>query len=135
MAIERGDDDAALAYARSALCVAARAAGIIALETPYFAFRDLAGLAAGCRAARRLGFKGRFAIHPGQIETIESSFAPSTAEIEQARRIVAAFEEAEARGRASTSLDGRVVDVPVVKRARALLAEAGADAARSSAAS
>ena len=120
--IERSDDETQLLYARSALCVAARAAGIPALETPHFKLRDPEGLRASSLAAKRLGFKGRFAIHPEQIETINACFAPSSAEIEHARRVVAAYEEAEKQGRASTSLDGRVIDVPVVKRARALLA-------------
>ena len=62
-----------------------------------------------------------------QIESINRTFAPSEHEIEQARRIVAAFEEAERRGRGSTSLDGLVIDVPVVKRARALLAAAAVE--------
>lgn len=124
MSIERLDDESNLVYARSTICNAARAAGIVALDTPYFQFRDNDGLAASCLAAKRLGFKGRFAIHPAQIETINSCFSPTAAEIEHARHIVAAFEEAERRGRGSTSLDGRVIDVPVVKRARALLAQA-----------
>jgi citrate lyase subunit beta/citryl-CoA lyase len=123
LGVARSDDDAELLYARSALCVAARAAGIVALETPHFKLRDLDGLRASSLAAKRAGFKGRFAIHPEQIATINECFAPSAAEIEHARRVVAAYEEAERRGRASTTLDGRVIDVPVVKRARALLAE------------
>jgi citrate lyase subunit beta/citryl-CoA lyase len=121
LGIERLDDDAQLLYARSALCTAARAAGVAALDTPYFKFRDLDGLRASSIAAKHLGFKGRFAIHPAQIATINECFSPSAAEIERARRVVAAFEAAERQGRASTSLDGRVIDVPVVKRARALL--------------
>jgi len=121
MAIDRLDDESQLIYARSAFCTAARAAGVLALETPWFRFRDTEGLRENSIAAKHLGFKGRFAIHPAQIETINACFAPSEEEIEQARRIVAAYEEAESRGRGSTSLDGRVIDVPVVKRARALL--------------
>lgn len=123
LGIDRLDDESNVAYARSAICNAARAAGVLALDTPYFRFRDDEGLRASCLAARRLGFKGRFAIHPGQIETINACFSPSAEEIEQARRIVAAYEEAERQGRGSTSLDGRVIDVPVVKRARALLGQ------------
>lgn len=125
LGIERRDDEANAIYARSAICNAARAAGVPALDTPYFQFRDDAGLRASSLAAKQLGFKGRFAIHPAQIETINACFSPSAEEIEAARRIVAAFEEAERRGRGSTSLDGRVIDVPVVKRARALLRQAG----------
>jgi citrate lyase subunit beta/citryl-CoA lyase len=122
LGVERSDDQAQLLYARSALCVAARAAGVVALETPHFKLRDPEGLRASSLAARSLGFKGRFAIHPEQIETINECFAPSAAEIEHARRVVVAYEEAERRGRAATTVDGRVIDVPVVKRARALLA-------------
>lgn len=126
MGIERCDDESNVMYARSAICTAARAARVPALDTPYFRFHDVAGLKATSLAARRLGFKGRFAIHPSQIATINECFSPSPEEIAQARRIVAAFAEAERQGRGSTSLDGRVIDVPVFRRARALLAEAEA---------
>jgi citrate lyase subunit beta/citryl-CoA lyase len=125
LGVERLDDESNVVYARSAICNAARAAGVLALDTPYFQFRDDEGLKSSCAASRRLGFKGRFAIHPAQIETINACYSPSAAEIAEARRIVAAFEEAESKGRGSTSLDGRVIDVPVVRRARALLAQAG----------
>jgi len=121
MGIERLDEEAQLAYPRATVCIAARAAGLQALDTPYFKFKDEAGLRANARAARHAGFKGKFAIHPAQIDAINDSFSPSREELEHARRIVAAFEEAERQGRGSTSLEGRVIDVPVVKRARALL--------------
>lgn len=121
MEIERSADPAQLAYARSAFCYASRAAGVLALDTPYFHFADEVGLQQDAIAAKHLGFKGKFAIHPAQIGTINECFAPSAEELEHARRVVAAFEEAERSGRGSTSLDGKVIDVPVVKRARALL--------------
>lgn len=122
LGVERLDDENQLLYARSAFCIAARAANVLAFETPFFKFRDQDALREDSLAAKRLGFKGRFAIHPAQLETIEQCFKPSEAEIEQARRVVAAFEAAEREGRASTSLDGLVIDVPVVKRARGVLA-------------
>ena len=121
MGIERLADDTQLLYARSRLCIAARAARIPALDTPYFKLRDLDGLHAEAGRAKALGFKGKFAIHPEQVTTLNDTFAPSAREVEHARRIVAAFEEAERNGRGSTSLDGWVIDVPVVKRARAVL--------------
>jgi citrate lyase subunit beta/citryl-CoA lyase len=121
MGIERSEDDSEVAYPRSIMCVAARAADVLALDTPFFRFRDPEGLKQNALASRKIGFKGKFAIHPAQIDTINATFSPSPAEIEQARRVVAAFEEAERVGRGSTSLDGKVIDVPVVKRARALL--------------
>lgn len=124
LGIDRLDDESNVIFARSTICNAARAAGVLALDTPYFAFRDAEGLAENCIASKRLGFKGRFAIHPAQIEVINTSYSPSDTDIEEAQRVLAAFEEAERNGRGSTSLDGRVIDVPVVKRARALLASA-----------
>jgi citrate lyase subunit beta / citryl-CoA lyase len=128
MGIERLDDETNVIYARSAICTAARAAGVLALDTPWFRFRDDEGLRASSRRARQLGFKGRFAIHPAQIDAINDCFSPSAAEVAEAERIVNAFAEAEQRGRGSTSLDGRVIDVPVARRARALLAQADRDA-------
>lgn len=121
MEIERRDDDAELAYPRSVIAVAARAAGVLALDTPYFAFRDEDGLRENSAASRGVGFRGRFAIHPAQIDAINEVYSPSAERIERARREIAAFEEAASVGRGSTSLDGKVVDVPVVKRAQALL--------------
>ena len=121
MGIERLEDESEVAVARNLLCIAARAAEIQALDTPYFRFRDEAGLRESCAKAKQFGFKGKFAIHPAQIEAINESFSPSEAEIEYAQRVVAAFEDAERVGRGSTSLEGKVIDVPVVKRARALL--------------
>lgn len=121
MGIERHDDDAEVAVARNIVCLAARAANVLALDTPYFRFRDMEALQHNAMASKKIGFKGKFAIHPAQIDTINAVFSPSAAEIDHARRVVAAFEEAERAGRGSTSLDGKVVDVPVVKRAYALL--------------
>ncbi len=124
MGIERTDSDAEIAYARGAIAVAARAAGILALDTPFFAFRDPDALRENSLASRRIGFRGRFAIHPAQIEILNEVFSPSEEEVNHARRVIEAFEEAAAMGRGSTSLDGKVVDVPVVKRAQALLEQA-----------
>jgi citrate lyase subunit beta / citryl-CoA lyase len=121
MGVERLEDESQIAYARQALCVAARAAHVLALDTPYFKLRDPGGLRDNSLKAKSIGFKGKFAIHPEQIDTLNDCFSPSAQEIAHAERVVAAFEEAERGGRASTSLDGWVIDVPVVKRARALL--------------
>lgn len=125
MGIERTENEDEMTFARSMICTAARAAGVLALDTPYFGFRDDAGLRRNALRGKALGFKGKFAIHPAQIETIAEVFAPSEADIGHARRVIAAFEEAESMGRGSTSLDGQVIDVPVVKRARAILAQSG----------
>jgi len=121
MDIERSADDSEVAVPRSLVCIAARAAHVLALDTPYFLFRDPEGLHQNALASKKIGFKGKFAIHPSQVDIINATFSPSPAEIDYARRVVAAFEAAERTGRGATSLDGKVVDVPVVKRARALL--------------
>ena len=121
MGIERLADESQVAYARQMLTVTARAAHVLALDTPYFKLRDADGLRLNAMHAKSIGFKGKFAIHPEQLDTLNECFSPSAAEIAHAERVVAAFDEAEQRGRASTSLDGWVIDVPVVKRARALL--------------
>ena len=121
MGVERLEDEAQIAYARQSLCVAARAAHVLALDTPYFKLRNPDGLRDNSLRAKSIGFKGKFAIHPEQIDTLNECFSPSAQEVAHAERVVAAYEEAERRGRASTSLDGWVIDVPVVKRARALL--------------
>jgi citrate lyase subunit beta/citryl-CoA lyase len=121
LGVERLEDESQIGYARQSLCIAARAANVLALDTPYFTLKDASGLAANALAAKRIGFKGKFAIHPEQVAPLNECFSPSAAEVAHAERIVAAFDEAERRGRGSTSLDGRVIDVPVVKRARAVL--------------
>ena len=125
MGIERSDDELQTTYAKSAVCIAARAANVPALDTPYFSFRDPEGLRKDVVIARLYGFRGKFAIHPAQIDIINEVFSPSSEEIEHARRVVAASDKAEREGRGSTSLDGKVIDVPVVKRARNLLDIAG----------
>lgn len=121
MGVERLEDESQIVYARQALCVAARAANVLALDTPYFKLRNPDGLRDNALKAKSIGFKGKFAIHPEQIDALNECFSPSAQEVAHAERVVAAYEEAERRGRASTSLDGWVIDVPVVKRARALL--------------
>ena len=73
-----------------------------------------------------MGFTGKFAIHPAQLDIINETFSPSPNEIAYARQIVEAWELAEAEGRGSLAMDGRMVDVPVVKRAVNLLAFADA---------
>ena len=122
MGIRRSSDDSEVSVARSLTCLAAAAAEVAALDTPFFAFRDLAALERNSEESRRIGFRGKFAIHPGQLATIQRIFSPSPEELEEARRVIAAFEEAAKGGRGATSLDGRVVDIPVVARARAVLA-------------
>ena len=117
--------ESSLLYARSAVAVAARAAGVEALDTPYVKFRDSDGLMAEAGLARRLGYTGKFAIHPAQIGTIRSVWMPSDAEIARAQHVIDAASSASAEGRGAISLDGEMIDAPVVARARNILADAG----------
>ncbi len=119
--------EASLLYVRSAVAVAARAAGVEALDTPYVKFRDEEGLRREAGLARRLGYRGKFAIHPAQIGVIDSVFSPTEQEIQRARRVLDAARAAEIEGRGSLSLDGEMVDAPVVARAKNVLARAGID--------
>ena len=111
-----------MAYARSALVVAAASAGLEAVDKVYVDFRDPDGLARETQAARELGFSGKTLIHPAQIETVHRVFRPTDDEVESARRVVEAFEAAPGEG--TMAVDGQMVDLPVVKRARWILRSA-----------
>jgi citrate lyase subunit beta/citryl-CoA lyase len=121
-------------YARSHLVVASRAAGIDApVDTVYPDFRDTEGLVAEALRARALGFQGKIVIHPVQVEPVNRVFTPTPEEVAQARRIVAAFEAAEAAGVAVIQVDGRMIEYPIAQRARrtvALAAALGLDSAK-----
>ena len=122
MGIRRTDDGEEVYHPRSAVAIAARAAGIASLDSPYVAFRNPEGLRKDAGVARQMGYTGKFAIHPAQIETINEMFSPNPDDVAYARRVMEAWREAEANGRGSLSLDDKMVDVPVVKRAQNLLA-------------
>ncbi len=122
MGVQRTDDGEEVYVPRSMTAIAARAAGVASLDSPYVAFRNPEGLEQDAAVARRLGYTGKFAIHPSQIDAINQTFSPHPDDVEYARQVVAAWEEAEAAGRGSLALDGKMVDVPVVKRAQNLLA-------------
>lgn len=106
--------------ARSLCLFGAGAAAVPAIDTIYPDFRDLGGLAAYAARARRDGFAGMLAIHPDQVPVIHDAFAPTEAEIDHARAVVAAFEEDPDAG--VLSLDGRMIDRPHLVQAQRLLA-------------
>lgn len=126
MGVQRTDSGEEVYVPRSMVATAARAAGVAPLDTPFIQFRDEEGLRRDARVARQLGYTGKFAIHPSQIDTINQIFGPSPEDVAYARQVVDAWDRAEAAGRGSVDLDGRMIDVPVVKRARNLLALAEA---------
>ena len=103
---------------RSLCLIAAKAAGVDAIETLHADFRDRAGLERVARAAQREGFSGMLAIHPDQVETINAAFTPSSADVEHAKKVVAAF----ASGAGVAALDGKMLDQPHLKQARHVLA-------------
>jgi citrate lyase subunit beta/citryl-CoA lyase len=103
---------------RTLCLMAAKAAGVEAIETLHANFRDTAGLERAARAAQREGFTGMLAIHPDQVETINAAFTPSQVDVEHARKVVAAFQS----GAGVVSLDGRMLDQPHLKQAQHILA-------------
>jgi citrate lyase subunit beta/citryl-CoA lyase len=92
-------------------------------------YRNLEGLRRECEIARTLGYVGKVAIHPAQVPVINDVFTPSPEVVESHRRVLEAFEEAEAEGKASIGVDGRMVDYAVARVARAVIARAEAAAA------
>jgi citrate lyase subunit beta / citryl-CoA lyase len=111
-------------YARARLVNAAKAAGLQASDSIFADVADLEGLARWAEQSRALGFEGMGCIHPSQIRVVHQAFQPSPAEIEKALKIVAAFEDAERRGLGVVSLGAKMIDPPVVERARQLVARA-----------
>lgn len=109
------------------LCVlAAKAEGIVIVDGVYNAFKDEDGLRAECEQGRDLGMDGKTLIHPAQVAIANTVFAPSEAEIDLARRQIAAFEAAEAAGQGVAVVDGRIVENLHVVTARQTLAKAEA---------
>jgi citrate lyase subunit beta/citryl-CoA lyase len=122
-----------LLYARSRVVVAARAAGMPApIDGPYLDIHDLEGLVENSLLSRRLGYQGRVVVYPAQVDPAQRAYSELSAEeVERARRVVEAFEEAEAAGLASIQVDGRFIDYPLYHRARHRLQLHDALAARS----
>jgi citrate lyase subunit beta/citryl-CoA lyase len=118
---EREAEAAELVYARSAVVVAAVAARRQAIDGIWPDVTDEKGLRRDATQARRLGFTGKSLIHPGQIDTINEVFSPSAAEVSYSRRVVEAFDEAQAKGLGAVALDGKLLDHPIVERARRTL--------------
>ncbi len=110
-----------LIYARSALVVAGAAAHVQIVDGVWPDIKDAEGLQRYALQARRLGFTGMSLIHPGQIDVINAVFSPTKEEVDYARQVVQAFEEAQARGDGSIALGGQLVDLPIVDRARRTL--------------
>jgi citrate lyase subunit beta/citryl-CoA lyase len=104
-------------FARSQVVNSAKSAGIQAIDTVFSDVNEEDGLRASVKEAKELGFEGKGCIHPRQIIPIHEEFAPSKSEIERAKKIVIAFDEAEKKGLGVVALGSKMIDPPVVKRA------------------
>jgi citrate lyase subunit beta/citryl-CoA lyase len=107
-----------LIYARSAIVTAAAAAHVQVVDGVWVDLKDPEGLATFARQSRRLGFSGMSLIHPSQIDAVNAAFTPTADEIDYARRVLKAFEDARARGEGAVAFGGQLLDYPIVDRAR-----------------
>jgi citrate lyase beta subunit len=111
-------------YPLQRILVAARAAGVRAIDGPYADFRDQDGFRHSCLTARALGYDGKWCIHPDQVPVANEVFTPNEAELTWAREVMAANDEAEQTGRGSFALNGQMVDAATLRMARATLTRA-----------
>ena len=111
-------------YARSRVAIAARLAGMPVLDQVVTDFGDDEAFRRDCATGRSLGYAGKLCIHPAQVASANAVFSPSTDEVDQARRLLAAYDEALADGRGVIAFEGQMIDEPLARRARAVLAAA-----------
>jgi len=115
-------EETELLYARSQIVNGSRAAGVQAIDTPFFGLlTDRESFTKETTLALQLGFKGKQLIHPTQIEFVNKIFSPSVDEAEYSRRLVEAFEEAQARGLGAISFEGKMIDIMSYKQAKELV--------------
>jgi citrate lyase subunit beta/citryl-CoA lyase len=125
LGVERSRDGIETRYPRAQVALAAHGAGRLAIDTPWTAIDDAEGLVRETAEGRQFGYTAKQAIHPSQIGPIHTAFTPTAAEVAWARRVVAAYDEAIAQGAGAINLDGKLIDVPMVARARRVLERAG----------
>jgi len=119
--VPRTDEGRESFWARCQVINAARAAGVQPIDSVFSDVADMAALRQSVLEAKSLGFDGKGCIHPRQIRVIHEAFAPTPQELEKAQKIVAAFEEAEAKGLGVVSLGSKMIDPPVVRRAQRIV--------------
>ncbi|MGH2557909.1 MAG: HpcH/HpaI aldolase/citrate lyase family protein [Thermomicrobiales bacterium] len=115
-------------YAMSTIVVAARAAGVRAIDGPYADYRDPDGLRSASRKARALGYDGKWCIHPSQVPIVNDVFTPSPSEVAWARTVVSAYEAATRAGQGAVSVEGQMVDAASIRMARRVLDSVGDEA-------
>jgi citrate lyase subunit beta/citryl-CoA lyase len=112
-------------HPRSCIALAARAAGIFAIDAPFFGLViDMDGLIKEVRKVKLMGFTGKLLVHPRHVEAVNQVFSPSKEEIDFAKRVIKAYEEAKAKGLGATSLGGRMIDFGSYRRALNLISVA-----------
>ena len=121
MGMERTREGDEIFYARWRVVAAAAAARVASIDTPYTDMSDEEGLRRDLQVTRRLGFTGRACIHPLQVEIVHEALRPDQAAVEWARRVIRADEDARAKGTGAVTLDGRMIDAPIVARAHHVL--------------
>lgn len=130
MKTERSPDGIELLFARSSILHAARANGLMAFDTVYSDARNEEGFLREASLIKQLGFDGKSLINPNQIVLIHNLFAPTQKEVDHATRVIAAAEEAERNGSGVVSLNGKMVDSPIIERAKLVLQRAAASGIR-----
>jgi citrate lyase beta subunit len=113
-------------YARSAVVTACAANELQAIDMVYIDFRDIEGLRVEAQEGARLGFSGKQIIHPNQVEAVQEAFTPSEEAIEYAQRVVRAFSASQKAGKGAFALDGKMIDMPLLKNAQKVLDRAKA---------
>lgn len=121
LGIPRDRTSTQIESARAKIAVACRAGGVIPIDTPLADYQELDWLAEDSRRSRLLGFEGRFCIHPIQVPIVNDVYRPTASELESARAVVEAYDDALRQGRGAIGLNGTLVDEPIVERARRLL--------------
>ncbi len=110
-------------FARSQTAVAARASGTVAIDPPWAFVQDVEGFVKDCEKGRQMGYEGRMLVHPNQVEPSHKTYAPPADLVELCRRQIEAFEEGMRQGKGSVALDGKMVDFPVYRAARDVMAK------------
>jgi citrate lyase subunit beta / citryl-CoA lyase len=118
------EDGRSLLAATSHIILAARAAGVDAIDTPYMKLDDAEGLARSSRLARELGFDGKSAIHPAQVAALNAAFSPTAEQINWARRVLALAPDGDITRLGAAVLDGQLIEAPHLRRAERILAVA-----------
>jgi len=124
LGVTRTRAGAEILYVRNRLAMAARAANIDAVDTPFADYKDEEGLLADIAYCKSIGMTAKAAIHPGQIGHINVAFTPTDEEVAQAKAIVEIYRDAVAKGSGACSFNGKMIDVPVAERARKILEKA-----------